>query len=126
MSLFNCFVPKAKDRPKANVDEEKASGPAADLSPLSNGGRANGSASLDEVSSAYKVEPHSSGFDSATEADIPPPTAMAQITKPKPKVAYSSRKPDPSLRFVKDLPKHPEYRWLTFHPPFQRAQESAF
>ena len=114
MSLFSCFVPKSKDWPKTNVDEEKANGPSADLSPLSNGGRANGGASLEEVSSAYNVEPTSSGFDSAIESELPPPTAMAQITKPKPKVAYSGKKTDPGMRFVNDLPKHPEYRLTDF------------
>lgn len=107
MSLLSCFAPKQKNQSKHKTDVEEVNG-KPDIPPLSNGA-ANGTATVTEVP-AYKVEPEVTGFDTARGHEQPPATAMAQITKPKSKTSHAGKKFDPSQRFVRDLPKHPEYR----------------
>lgn len=102
MSFLSCFSPKPKEDGKDKGVSEAAASPV-EIPPLSNGGAANGFGGAKE----YSPDAELSGFDSAREADPAPVTAMAQIVKPK---AKSSKKADPSQRFVKELPKHPEYR----------------
>jgi hypothetical protein len=58
-----------------------------------------------------------SGFDTAREEPLAKHTgtAMAQIstqTTPKTSRYPAAKQHDPSIRFVKELPKHPEYRCL--------------
>ena len=117
-SFLSCFTPKVK-QPQAAGDEDqpfsdrkaKEAEGAHNLSelpaPTSNGGAPIGTA---DMANGHDVS------DAAREKDQKPqpqpaaakPTVMAELSKPvrtKPTKRF-----DPSQRFVRELPCHPEYR----------------
>jgi len=77
-----------------------------------------GSADSDHTDELHDTKDDLSGFDTAREEPVAkhPGTAMAQIStqtsSQKPSRYPAAKQHDPSIRFVKELPKHPEYRYV--------------
>ena len=113
MSFLSCFSSKpsrdASKQQKAVEPESVYKAPSKKQVPVIPVGQSD-SDHTDELTDTKDL----SGFDTAREEPVAKPSATAMVsTQPsqqKPSRYPAAKQHDPSIRFVKELPKHPEYR----------------